>query len=408
MRTIPLLTAILVAVALYSFVFERDRVFEAVGVANPVQEVTPPAPSSDQLAAGTVRVVAVRSTAQTVDSSVTMRGRTEAARQVSASAETSGTVISTPIRKGAQVIAGEILCQLDPGTRQASLAEASARLIEAQGRVPEADAAIAESAARIAEAQINVDAARKLSEDGFASQTRLISAEAVLQAAQAGAQRSQSARTSALAAIEAASAGVAAARAEIDRLTVTAPFDGVLETDTAELGTLMQPGAPCAQIVQLDPIKLVGFVPEAKVDRIATGATANGTLVSGVAVSGTVSFVSRSADPTTRSFRVEVSVPNADLSIRDGQTAEISVSTEGQSAHLLPQSALTLNNDGALGLRHVDAENVARFVPVTLLRDTVDGVWVSGLPDQIDVITVGQEFVIDGVPVAPTFAEINQ
>ncbi len=48
----------------------------------------------------------------------------------------------------------------------------------------------------------------------------------------------------------------------------------------------------------------------------------------------------------------------------------------------------------------------ARFMPVRLLRDTPDGVWVGGLPNEVDVIVVGQEYVIDGVRVAPTFRDI--
>jgi multidrug efflux system membrane fusion protein len=118
-----------------------------------------------------------------------------------------------------------------------------------------------------------------------------------------------------------------------------------------------------------------------------------------------VTFLSRSADPTTRTFRVEVEVTNADLAIRDGQTAEIVVASEGRKAHLLPQSALTLDDTGALGIRTLDADNSVSFMPVTMLRDTIEGVWLTDLPDQVNVITIGQEYVIDGVTVAPTFAE---
>ena len=74
----------------------------------------------------------------------------------------------------------------------------------------------------------------------------------------------------------------------------------------------------------------------------------------GAQVVGKVTFLSRSADPTTRTFRVEIEVPNKELKIRDGQTAEILIGAAGAQAHLVPGSALTLNNDGALGLRAVD------------------------------------------------------
>ena len=412
MKIVPILTAIIVSVGLYLIIFERDRVTGfasnsplASDAPEQTEALAEAAPEEVAEIADAVRVVALASTAQTVESAVVLRGRTEAARQVTVAAETSGLVMSEPLRKGTFVNTGDVMCQLDPGTREASLAEARARLIEAEGRVPEAQAALTEAEARVDEAQINVRAARRLSEDGFASETRLVSAEAAAESAAAGVQRAKSGVASARAGIQAAEAAVASAEREIDRLMITAPFAGLLETDTAELGSLMQPGAPCATIIQLDPIKLVGFVPETDVSKIAVGAMAGARLNTGEQVQGQVTFLSRSADDTTRTFRVEISVPNPDMGIGDGQTAEIFVAADGRAAHLIPQSALTLNDDGILGIRSIDAGDITRFMPLSILRDTTDGVWVTGLPDTVNIITVGQEFVTDGVKVIPTYQE---
>lgn len=408
MKIIPVITAILVSAGLYLFVFERDRLFD---LAQPAAEETTDmaqaddAPEADTETESAVGVVAMHSVAQTIDSAVILRGRTEAARQVTVAAETSGLVISEPIRKGSSVVEGDVMCRLDPGTRDAMLAEARARLAEAEGRVPEAEASVIEANARVREAEINLNAAQRLSEDGFASETRLVSAEAAMQAATAGVQRARSGVASALAGIQSAQAAVASAEREIEKLTITAPFSGLLETDTAELGSLMQTGTPCATIIQLDQIKLVGFVPEADVSKVNVGAIAGARLTSGQEVRGTVTFLSRSADELTRTFRVEVTVDNTDLAISDGQTAEILVASDGRTAHLIAQSTLTLDDDGVLGVRIVADGNVAQFIPVTLLRDTAQGVWVTDLPDAVDIITVGQEFVVDGVRVAPTFTE---
>jgi multidrug efflux system membrane fusion protein len=207
---------------------------------------------------------------------------------------------------------------------------------------------------------------------------------------------------SAQAGIEGAQASIAVWDRELELLEIRAPFSGLLESDTAELGTLMQPGAPCATIIQLDPIKLVGFVPEATVDQVTVGAMAGARLTNGEEVVGQVTFLSRSADELTRTFRVEIRVPNEDLHIGDGQTAEILVSSDGRRAHLMPASALTLDNDGNIGVRVVGEGDIARFLPVGILRDTIDGIWVTGLPETVDVIVVGQEYVTDGVPVIPT------
>ena len=203
--------------------------------------------------------------------------------------------------------------------------------------------------------------------------------------------------------IEAALAAVGAAQKEIERLTIVAPFDGLLESDSAELGSLVLPGDHCATVIQLDTIKVVGFVPETQVNRISLGAPAQAELATGAQIQGVVSFVSRSADQATRTFEVEITVANPDLAIRDGQTADIAIAAQGATAHKLPQSALTLNKDGQLGVRLVNADQTAGFAAVELLRDEADGIWVAGLPEQADVIVTGQDFVTSGVAVAPSY-----
>ena len=288
-----------------------------------------------------------------------LRGRTEAARRVDVRAETSGLVISEPLRRGATISAGETLCEIEPGNRPAQLAEAEARLLEAEA---------------------NRDSSERLAERGFGAEVTAIANRASLQAAEAR---------------------VDLARRELDMLRVVAPFDGLLESDTAEIGSLLQPGSTCATIIDLDPIKLTGFVPERSVEQIVVGATVGARLITGQEILGEVTFVSRSADPDTRTFRVEAKAANPDMAIRDGITAEVFVQLPDTPAHLLPQSTLTLDDSGALGIRAA-IDGVAQFMPVTVVRDTAEGVWVTGLPETLDVIVVGQDFVIDGQPVTVT------
>jgi multidrug efflux system membrane fusion protein len=410
MKLIPLITAILVTGFLYFLVFEREELlaFAQTGTPEAAKETDATPEATDEENTAAIRVFAVKSQARMVDSAVILRGQTEAARSVEVRARTSGQVISEPLRKGNYVNAGQLLCQIDFGTREASLAEANARLAEARARVPETQARLDEALARLDEAKINNNAATKLSAGGFASETRVASAQASVRAAEAAVASATSGLESTGAGIQSAEAAIASVQKDIDRLQITAPFEGLLETDTAELGSLLQPGTLCATVLQLDPMKLVGFVPEMDVDRVEIGALAGARLAGGQEVQGRVTFLSRSADQTTRTFRVEIQVPNTDLKIRDGQTAEIIVAADGASAHLLPQSALTLNDDGDLGVRFVDDNSLAQFAKLTLLRDTSEGVWVSGLPETVNVITVGQEYVVDGVPVLPTYEEPKQ
>ena len=425
MRILPILMAIIVAIILYFAIIDRERARTFLGLTNETatQDVLKTTATDEATIKPLIKVVAQHSSAQAIKSAVVLRGQTEAARQVEVRSETSATVISPPLPSGTFIEAGQLLCKLDPGTRGAlfaeaksRLAEANSRLSEAKSRIPESRARVIEARARLDEANVNQNAAVKLSEDGFATDTRVKGADAAVAAAEAGVEAAKSGLSaatsgiqSAEAGIESAMAGIAAAEKELSRLEITAPFKGLLEAKTAELGSLLQPGSLCATIIQLDPIKLVAFVPETEVNRIKMGAPAGGRLAAGGdEIRGVVTFLSHAADPTTRTFRVEIEVPNPDLTIRDGQTAEILIGASGTTAHLLPQSALTLNNDGALGLRVINAEGVVRFQTVQLLRDTVDGVWLTGLPEKLDVIVVGQEYVTAGVKVDPTFREFDQ
>lgn len=311
-----------------------------------------------------ISVLVLKSVEQDVTSGIILRGQTAASKSLQVKAETSGAVISTPIRKGTLVEQGELLCELEIGTKAAAVAEARARL---------------------AEAQANNDASANLVKKGFASETTAIARQAALETAIAGLDRAES---------------------DLANTKITAPFDGLLESDTAELGDFIQPGASCATVLALDPIKLIGYATEIQVSRIAVGALAGARLIDGTEVAGKVSFISRSADPTTRTFLVEINVPNEKLEIRDGATADILIGLEGVMGHLVPQSALTLNGDGELGLR-VAKDGKAHFNPVSVIRDAPDGIWITGLPETADVIILGQEYVTEGTDIKVSYKDAN-
>lgn len=414
MRLFPIIAAVIVAAAIYFAIVDRQALLSLMGregappeAVEAAQTSTPADTSSP--ASELVKVVVQKSKARNIETAITLRGETTAARTVDVRAETSATVVSDPLRKGAKVEKGQVLCGLEEGTRASALAQARAQLDEARTRIPEAEARLQQSQAQLEEARINQNASSKLSEGGFASTTRVANAEANVATALAGVESARAGLSAARSGIQSAQAAVATAEKEIERLTIRAPFSGLLESDTAELGSLLQPGSLCATIIQLDPIKLVAFVPETEVNRVKVGARAGASLATGEGdIYGTVSFLSRAADETTRTFRVEIEVPNQNETISDGQTAEILIEGSGVTAHLLPQSALTLNDEGTLGVRSVDANAIVEFHSVELLRDTREGVWLTGLPDELDVIVLGQEYVVAGVEVAPSYQELSQ
>ncbi|WP_416897362.1 MAG: efflux RND transporter periplasmic adaptor subunit [Minwuia sp.] len=293
-----------------------------------------------------------RAEVRTVD--VVLRGRTESVRTVDLMAETSGSVVDIYKAKGEKVKKGDAIVRLSTQDREARRLEA---------------------VAAVKQRQIERDAAVKLAAKGFKSDTAVAAAEAQLDAAQAALTR---------------------VNVEISQLTIRAPFDGTIAKRQVQLGSFLGIGDPVATIVDRDPILVVGNVAEREVGRIEEGAPATATLVGGMNVSGKVRFIAPTADPATRTFRVEVEVGNADGQIRDGITAEIRLAAGKAPAHRISPAVLTLNDKGVVGIRAVGPGKVVRFMPVEILSEGPEGVWVGGLPETVEVITVGQEYVNDG------------
>ena len=194
----------------------------------------------------------------------------------------------------------------------------------------------------------------------------------------------------------AAEGALAQARAAADRLSLTAPFAGTVDAVNVELGEWVQQGTPIATLISLDPIVVKAEVSERDVAHVAVGAKALVRLVSGVELEGTVRHLARKASDRTRTFALEVDLPNPDGQIPSGMTAELRLTAATQPALTVPRSVLTLNEAGQVGLRLVDDKDIAGFLPVDLIDDTEAGFVVTGVPQGARVIVAGQDLVRDG------------
>ena len=177
---------------------------------------------------------------------------------------------------------------------------------------------------------------------------------------------------------------------------VKAPFDGYLETFSVKEGDYLNTGAVCATIIDPDPMRLIGEVSEKEINFVKVGAKAVAELISGKKVEGVVSFVSTSANKGTRTFRVEIDVKNSDRSIRDGVSAQIAIEGDTILAHRISPSILMLGEAGELGIRTVNEDDQVEFKKIEILEDSMEGIWITGLPKNTRIITVGQEYVFQG------------
>ncbi len=313
-------------------------------------------PHDDAAAAGTGGVTQVRVAllvSSQRDATITVRGRTQAKQAVDVRAEVEGVVQAIHFDKGDHVRKGDTLCEIKLNDRGAKAQQA---------------------AALVAQTLKELQVAQDLYKQGFRSKTQLAQSEAA--AAQAR-------------------AALATMQVALANTRVKAPFDGIVDDRYVNAGDYMRPGDKCELVIAPEPFLAIGTVSEHEVGQIRNGDTATATLVSGESVEGKVTFVADRADPATRTFRVEVTLPNADAKLRDGVSADIRIPVRQLKAQHISPGILVLDDTGSVGVRIVD-KGVVRFVPIQVLSDGPDGMWVSGLPDRVAVITVGQEFVTNG------------
>jgi len=210
--------------------------------------------------------------------------------------------------------------------------------------------------------------------------------------------------TNARSARDGAAAELARATAAVDRLELKAPFSGIVDTVEVELGEWVQTGTPVATILSLDPILVKAEVSEIDVGSIAPGSKAVVQLVNGTQMEGTVRLVAREASAQTRTFPIEIALPNPGNALPSGMTAEVRLQAAAQRAVLVPRSVITLADTGELGIRVVGPDSVAQFAAVAIIDDTPEGLVVSGVPEGVRIIVAGQDLVRNGevVEVAPT------
>ncbi len=182
---------------------------------------------------------------------------------------------------------------------------------------------------------------------------------------------------------------------ELNRTEVKAPFSGFIE-QIVKPGNFLERGQVCATIIQLDPITFIAGVPEYDINKVRIGQNVYVELVTGQSIIGELTFVSKSASPDTRTFSVESQIKNPDGSVKDGLTAEISIEIDKVKAHKISPSILLLNDEGKLGIRIVDKGKYAEFEEIIILEDSEEGLWVTGIPDEAEIIIQGQGFVEDG------------
>ena len=304
-----------------------------------------------------VRVKAL--SAQTMNDETEVTGRTQASRQVIIRAETEGSIASLNVKKGQKIQTGAVIAKLRVKDRGAQLEQARQLLKQRQ---------------------IQYNASKELAEKGYNSRVRLAEKEAELGSARAQVKQAQE---------------------ELSNIIIKAPFGGFINQQMVEIGDYVNRGSDIIEVVDLNPIEITGFLTEKQISNVKQGQPIAAKLLNGEVVEGNITFIAAAANKDTRTFEMEMTVPNNQGIIKEGLTAKILVPFKEDKAYKISPSILSLTDDGRIGVKIVTSDNKVEFKPVQLLKDTPDYLWIKGLPDQVKLITVGQEFVNEGQTVDP-------
>ena len=292
---------------------------------------------------------------------VSLRANTKANRSVNVVAQVAGQISAVPVKEGAGVVEGQTICEVNAEDRYLRLSQSQANLKQAG---------------------IAYEGALKLKTGGYQSDLAISKAKAKLETARANLKRAQ---------------------INVGHLQIKAPFDGIVETRPVEIGDYVVPGMICAVVVEIHPIKITALVNEKEVSKIKLGDEASVTINGLHSIGASVSYLAHQANTATRSYRLEALAENPDESILAGLSSRLEILTKSVPAHLIPASSVLLDDQGGMVVRVISEKNIVQSKPVSALGETENGMWVSGLPEKALVVTVGQNYIIDGEKVAPTF-----
>jgi multidrug efflux system membrane fusion protein len=318
-----------------------------------------PPEASGKRAKTAMKVQTRRQSAEAITREIVVQGQVEPLKVMHLRSEAGGTIEQLPVSKGQRIASGEVIAVLSAGNREANLAVARANLQQAENEYA---------------------AARKLQRQGLQSATALDTAAAQL---------------------EAAKAQVVAAELDISDTTLKAPFDALIDDVTVEVGDFIDRGGAIATLVDNSQLLITGNVPQKNILDVTVDANASATLITGETLNGTVRYISSMADAATRSFKIEVIIDQPPARAMSGVSAVINIPVERLKAHFISPAILALDSDGTLGIKAVSEDNKVMFHPVEVVKTESDGAWVTGIPDEVNLITLGQGFVSAGESVQP-------
>jgi len=356
-------------------------------------------------------VSALRVKNETIPRLIRANGIIEPEYEVTVSSKIDGNIVAVPGREGASVKAGDVLVVLDKDTLPAQIAAARAEIRAAEMALNAAreqsrgtlEEELAAAEANLAVAKKRMEISKKLAQQNFSAPLEQVQLKADFENArvtlakirlkqnfQADIEVSQN-----TARLEAARSNLSVLTSQLDDSTIVAPIDGRLETIHVDAGERLRRDQAAATILGMDRLSVVVAVPQTNVSRISIGDMVKVDIAGAGTHQGQVAKIASQTSAATRTFDVEITVPNDEGRLRAGVTVEAAIDIGSVNAFAMSPAHLSVAGDGSLTAKVSESDTV-RIIPVEMVRSGAERVYVSGLEDGMILLTVGQAFVDAG------------
>lgn len=312
-------------------------------------------PQSSEKVKNEIKVQAKKLKSELYSQNLVLRGFTEASRMVVIKSQVEGKISSLSFVKGTNVKAGKQILMIDPEDKVAKVKEMEALLDQRKKEFVVAE---------------------KLFEKGFRSELNLSKSRVNFEKALAEYEKSQ---------------------VQLNNTKIIIPFDSFLEESYVELGDYLKKGDKIVKIVDLDPIYLTTTVSEKYINQLKIGQKGSVGLKSGYKDNGKITYISSTADPKTKKFKIQIELQNNQNKVLSGLTGEMVINLEPKKSFFIPSSIISLDEDGNIGIKTVDEKNKVNFLKISIISDNGRGYWIGNEDlEDIIVITRGQEYVLEG------------
>jgi membrane fusion protein (multidrug efflux system) len=286
--------------------------------------------------------------------SKTFSGTLEGARQSKIFASIPERVVSLPVSEGKYVKAGQPIIMLDKSGSASQYNQARAVYLNAQ--------------------------------ENFEKMKNLYEQKAISEMSYKGARTSY----------EVAEANFTAAKAAVE---LSVPINGIVTDIAVNVGDQVPLGVPIATVANIDKMRLVIFVGSDEVGKMHVGQGAKVLINSDNPMAGKIIEVSKSADPDTRLFRVELGITNADRYLKPGMFARAEVVIDEIDSVLTVSNRSLFSEEGIFKVYIIQNDTAYVKSIETGATDGTRTQVVSGLEEGAQVVTVGKSSLRDGTPV---------